>query len=335
MYMQMNYYLYEGLNNISLNDWSTPQKTFPAWEMSQKLQDWNTPQPSIDIPSFDLGIPFPSHATPQLCFPSLHTQPQFSVPPEEDVYVSADYSRFFTSDKIWESREEAFLWAREIAMNQHFCIKKWRNKPSTPRALGGTWLPCDRHGQNVPKGAGQVRDITRSKKCGCPFMLRLKEGPKGLWRIIVQHGTHNHVIADNLYGSALAGRPTAEEKEIIRVMTVNHCKPLKIHTTIHSSPGNLTKMKQVYRIMHEIRKKGMEGRTVVQQFFYECNEKGYFMEHRFNKETNKITDIFFASQDQLRLLKAFPYIVLLDSTYATNWLVTYIYIILFFCSCQG
>ena len=62
----------------------------------------------------------------------------------------------------------------------------------------------------------------------------------------------------------------------------------------------------------------MDGRTVVQEFLYRCHEKDYYTEYRINAETNQIQDIFFAHPDSIQLLKAFPHIIVLDSTSSTT-----------------
>ena len=81
---------------------------------------------------------------------------------------------------------------------------------------------------------------------------------------------------------------------------------------------NWTNQKQIYNQIAKLKKEGMEGRTVVQEFFYKCKEKQYWIQYRSDPTTNKVTDIFFANSNSIKLLKAFPYVILLDSTYATN-----------------
>lgn len=148
--------------------------------------------------------------------------------------------------------------------------------------------------------------------------MMCKEEQRESWKITVVHGTHNHEIGESVYGHALAGRPTAEEFAVLKKMTLGHCTPIKIASTLNADPKNFTTKKQVYNNMYKVRKERMEGRTVVQDFLYQCQQNDYFIEHKINAETNEITDIFFASPDSISLLKAFPYIIVLDSTYATN-----------------
>ena len=104
----------------------------------------------------------------------------------------------------------------------------------------------------------------------------------------------------------------------MREMAEIKIKPMYIKGMLSSSPNNYTSMKQVYNTLQKFKKEGMEGRTVVQEFFKKCKEKHYFIEYKSDLATNKITDIFFASSNSIRLLKAFPYVMLLDSMYATN-----------------
>ena len=72
------------------------------------------------------------------------------------------------------------------------------------------------------------------------------------WRITVKYGTHNHMICESLDGNALAGRPTAEEFEIIKNMTLGHIPPSKIATVLNAEPNNFTSRKQLYNNMQKV-----------------------------------------------------------------------------------
>ena len=219
----------------------------------------------------------------------MHSQPEFkffeSLPPIR----SSDFSVFFMTDTVFRSRKKAIDWAKSIAIANNFCIKIGRTKTTK------TWLPCDKEGWYTPRKDKNDRAYTKSKKCGCPFMLTCKEDPKGSWRIKVVEGKHNHIIGDNVHDIALAGRPTPEEKAKIKEMTLNHCRPLEIAGTLNKIPGNSTNKKQIYNMMYKVRHDQMEGRTVVQDFFFQCKQHGYYLEHRTDINKKRVTHTFFSS----------------------------------------
>ena len=248
----------------------------------------------------------------------LHTLPKFTNCVEAPVVKSADYTEFFVPDSVFGGRETAINWVKDIAKQHFFVLVNYRVQAGGNGYKGITWLACQRRGQNTPTKVPSEKVRRGSKKCGCKFMIKIVEEPIDIWNVVVVCGTHNHVISDNLHGNALAGRPTEEELKEMREMAEINIRPMYIKGKLASSPDNYTSMKQVYNTVQKFKKEGMEGRTVVQEFFKKCKEKHYFIEYRSDLATNKITDIFFANSDSIRLLKAFPYVMLLDSTYATN-----------------
>jgi len=256
-------------------------------------------------------------AKPEFGFPDLSTQPRFKYPVRPvKTPVPVDYSEFFSSELTFPTRTEAITWAKSKAMEHNFCIIIGRDKKSNLFRKGKTWLLCEKEGANTP--SKELQRDSRSKKCGCGFSLMCTEVQRDDWRINVKCGTHNHMICESLHGNPLAGRPTAKEFEIIKNMTLGHVPPSKIATVLDAEPGNVTSRKQLYNNMQKVRMERMDGRTIVQDFLYQCHEKNYYTEYRINAKTNQIQDIFFAHPDSLELLRAFPHIIVLDSTYSTT-----------------
>jgi len=193
---------------------------------------------------------------PKFGFPSLHTDPSLACQVQRKVQMSNDYSEYFTSDRVFSDRNEVIGWAKATAIEHNFYLKIGRDKKSSWKSYGKTWLQCERAGTRTP-----IKEMTKrastTKKCGCPFTLTCIEKPRGSWKIIVVTRANNHPIGDDLYGNALAGRPTPEEEKVVKMMTLSGCKPKSILTHLNKSPMNFTKQKQVYNEIYKVRSEMM------------------------------------------------------------------------------
>ena len=89
--------------------------------------------------------------------------------------------------------------------------------------------------------------VTSSKKCRCPFKLRVKPVLGGeSWMVKLICESHNHALAKSLVGHPYAGRLTKDEKIIICDITKSMVKPKHILLTLKEYNVNIsTKMKQV------------------------------------------------------------------------------------------
>ena len=143
------------------------------------------------------------------------------------------------------------------------------------------------------------------------------EFPQGSWRVKSYHAKHNHELGKTLHGHSFAGRPTEKEKEIIKDMTLAQCTPKQIAGRIKSeNPYNTTSKQQFYNYRRRLSVDAMGTRTAVTYFLTESRNRNYFV--RYRTVGNTITDIIWAHPDSLGLLKAFPYVLVMDCTYNTG-----------------
>lgn len=248
----------------------------------------------------------------------LHTAPQFSTPITEKLYTSEDFTSHFDKGETWPTKELAIEWAKAVAVSLNFYLIKVRNQTGAKGHRPAVWLKCENSGKHTPSPQSKGIVKRSSKKTDCKFEIQIVEFPTGTWNLIVKKGYHNHTIGKDLKGHGLAGRPTETEYQDIKGMYEANIQPLHIRTKLNNNPGNLTGQKTVYNNIQKLKKEGMQARTVEQEFFHKCKEERYFLEYNVDRKTNNLTDIFFAHPDSVRLLRAFPYILIMDCTYATN-----------------
>ena len=190
--------------------------------------------------------------------------------------------------------------------------------------LSGTYRPAKK-GNSQPAAAniGVHDELTvklRSRKIDCPFMLRgSRNRYSRKWHIAVECGSHNHDLSTSCEGYAFAGRLTKEQKMEVRSQTLADVEPKKILTTLQEKyPGITTSLKQVYDYRYQVIKTEMNGQGVSQYAIKFLDSRGYYVQYRTAEGTNNILDIFFAHPQSIQLLKLFPYVVVMDSTYKTN-----------------
>jgi len=70
-----------------------------------------------------------------------------------------------------------------------------------------------------------VWTVTSTRKCDCPFKLRVKSisGGEG-WMVNLIRGTHNHALTKSLSGHPYVGPLTEDEKIILGDMTKSMVK---------------------------------------------------------------------------------------------------------------
>ncbi|KAJ1416286.1 FAR1 DNA-binding domain [Sesbania bispinosa] len=122
-----------------------------------------------------------------------------------------NYSNTFTTNEIFGNRDELLKWVRETGKTHGFVVVILRSD-----AGGNGWkatlvLGCERSGVYKPYKKELTRNVTGTKKCGCPFRLRGRPVHAGDgWRLNVVCGYHNHDVTENLEGHAYAGRLTTD-----------------------------------------------------------------------------------------------------------------------------
>lgn len=158
---------------------------------------------------------------------------------------------------------------------------------------------------------------TGSKKCECPFELKGVKVSDG-WTVAIVNGTHNHPPAEYMEGHAYAGRLSEEQTETLVDLSVSLVKPKEILTQIKfRDPSNSTTIKGVYNARQKFRVVEKAGRTQMQYLIAKLEEHKYTYWHRMN-EDGIVTDLFWSPPKSGEMLRAFPRLLLMDSTYKTN-----------------
>ncbi|XP_012841587.1 PREDICTED: uncharacterized protein LOC105961870 [Erythranthe guttata] len=227
-----------------------------------------------------------------------------------------DFSHFFQVDIVFGSREELINWAKETAVSHcHRLICQSRRE-------NAQYMTCDKYGHGRQTNI-DVEDPRNSgtKKCGCPFKLIGKRSRfDELWRLTVSDGRHSHRPTLFPHGQGTNSRITPQQRARIKELRNSHVKPMLIMDRLRKDdPTIQTSMKHVYNELAKIKSEEIEGMTVIQFMMHNFQKGEYRYWHRVDSETsNTITDIMFACPESIKLLRLFPYVMLMDCTYKTN-----------------
>ena len=222
-------------------------------------------------------------------------------------------------------------WARHLAVSKKFVLVIKRSNRS--RVV----VTCDlagkyRNGKRVLPGA-ENRSIYRkpatdtpTRKCSCPFALVgvRKKFQKG-WVLTVTCGQHNHALPTTLVGHPYAGRLTAEQKEFVKEKFLYLATPKMVLQELRAKyPGNVTSIRQIYNMRETLMVEDCGEMTMTQWCLKFLKDREYRVRARQVRGSDVINALFFVHPTSLRLLKKFPYVIIMDSTYKTNKYVIYL-----------
>ncbi|KAL6513862.1 hypothetical protein OROHE_019318 [Orobanche hederae] len=173
---------------------------------------------------------------------------------------SGNISCEFTTDQIFESRDDMLDWVRTIGRKNGFVIVIDKSAKKIGNKLHKCTLVCEKGGKYQPprylKSGETLKRCTSTKKIGCPFSLRgVPIPPDGiLWGITVVCGEHNHAPTQYLKGHEYTSRLTEDEKCIVSKMAEITAPRFILSALKEHNPSNTTGIKSIYNALQSERK---------------------------------------------------------------------------------
>ncbi|GAA0175497.1 hypothetical protein LIER_28660 [Lithospermum erythrorhizon] len=84
------------------------------------------------------------------------------------------------------------------------------------------------------------------------------------------------------------------------------------------NPENRSTSKTIYNFRQLVKEEELNGHSVPQYLFKLLEDNGYGYSIQTEPGTNVLSDVLFVHPDSIKLLHAFPYVLIMDSTYNTN-----------------
>ncbi|CAM8889805.1 unnamed protein product [Rhodiola kirilowii] len=143
-----------------------------------------------------------------------------------------DYTSEFTTNQIFENREDMLNWAKRVGLENGIVVVIKNSAKKIGGKMPKCILTCERGGKYKPpflvEETSQIRN-TGTKKCECPFELRGRPiPPEGvMWGLRVICGIHNHKAAEFMDGHEYPSRLKPMEKQLVLDMA-NSTAPREI-----------------------------------------------------------------------------------------------------------
>ncbi|CAM8899320.1 unnamed protein product [Rhodiola kirilowii] len=233
-----------------------------------------------------------------------------------------DYTSEFTTNQIFENREDMLNWAKRVGLENGIVVVI-KNSAKKKVVRCRSILACERGGKYKPpflvEETSQIKN-TGTKKCECPFELRNRPiPPEGvMWGLRVICGIHDHKAAEFMDGHEYTSRLKPMEKQLVLDMA-NRTAPREILSILKQKySSNSTGIKSLYNIIGRNKSVKRGGLTQVQYVLEQLIKKEYLHDYCTNPDTNEITDNLWVHPKSLALAVNFSSVLIIDATYKTN-----------------
>ncbi|XP_074265793.1 uncharacterized protein LOC141588240 [Silene latifolia] len=212
---------------------------------------------------------------------------------------NVNYNHLFETVTCFASRDEAFEWAQKIAFDNGFALIKASNgaKNRKQPELLGSYFRCSR-----------ANDINGKELI--------------VWNILTSEkgGYHNHKVTKYKDGHRHFAGLNAEEKEFVRQQVRASISPRDIKNGLHQRTPDKPQptSTQIYSVVNKFRREVRGTRNTARQMLAVAVAANYMEWHKTDSETKELSHVFMAHPEAVKLFRAYPHVVLIDSTYKTN-----------------
>nr|KAJ0210928.1 hypothetical protein LSAT_V11C400197040 [Lactuca sativa] len=225
---------------------------------------------------------------------------------DEDTFTK---NSAFSTKQMFKSREELF----ELIQNK-------------ARSLGyikgindfvyKVVLICDRGGEY--KATNTVR-ASGTRKTNCKFEPEGKYSKEhNKWTLSVICDDHNHPPAQHMEGHPFIRRLSVDETRLVEDLTRKNLPPRDILSTLKGqNENNVSVIQTVYNAQQKIRRQEQAGKTPMQVLMSILHTNNYL--YKFTTgDSNELENLFFVHPTSWKIWRAFPHVLMIDTTYKTN-----------------
>jgi hypothetical protein len=216
----------------------------------------------------------------------------------------------------YTTHEVAYTAVLKWAMHEGYGISRKRSKPDNSDTKTSHYYQCDYHSNYQPKG---IIRRTGSRSRGCEFRFKVYLTTLDTWRVYIIFHAHSHSRSSHPIGHPCHRKLDTEAKNLVKSLSSNGVATRAISSTIRRDPQRLITSKDISNERQLIRQDYLQGRTAIESLIDElqADDSVWKMRLSLNHE-RRVTALFFAHQNQINLMRAYPDVLLLDCTYRTN-----------------
>ncbi|KAI5666703.1 hypothetical protein M9H77_16556 [Catharanthus roseus] len=127
------------------------------------------------------------------------------------------------------------------------------------------------------------------------------------WQLFIHDGRYNHAIDVYSHGHAQAAKLTEEQLIQIEQFRKSHVPPCCAVSS-----------QKIYNVVAKIKKNRMQGRNTVEEVLCLSPIRDYTVFYRNREDGNMLNDIVVANPTSIEMLRTWPYVLIMDTTYKTN-----------------
>ncbi|KAI5654311.1 hypothetical protein M9H77_31498 [Catharanthus roseus] len=140
----------------------------------------------------------------------------------------------------------------------------------------------------------------------------------------------SQTVITKIIVSSLLGHFSIFFHYIIARLTEEQLKQIEQFRKSHVPPRNILRFFQeqnvscacteIYNVVAKIKKNRMQGRNIVAEVLCLSAQRGYTVFYRNGDDSNILSDIVIAHQTSIAMIRTWPYVLIMDTTYETNML---------------
>ncbi|KAI5663736.1 hypothetical protein M9H77_23059 [Catharanthus roseus] len=139
------------------------------------------------------------------------------------------------------------------------------------------------------------------------------------WQVFVHDGRHNHAIDVYIHCHTQAAKLMEGQLIQIEQFRNSHVLPRNILRFFwEQNVGCAVSAQKIYNVVAKIKKNRMQGRNTVEEVLYLSDIRDYTVFYRNCEDSNMLSDIVVAHPTSIEMLRTWPYILIMDTTYKTN-----------------
>ncbi|KAI3755445.1 hypothetical protein L1987_55246 [Smallanthus sonchifolius] len=213
--------------------------------------------------------------------------------------------------QYFNSREDFVDWSKKRG-REHGCVIVVSRSRKKDVELG-----CNRGGEHNCRG---IVRRTESIKKSCPFKLIGRYiGKSNSWRFDVTDETHNHDPVVFEEGHAQLRKMSAGEIDLVERLHRQHVRARQVLAVIREEfPCSRCVVQDIYNATTKIRAESKIGLTPMQELENLLQSEEFVYHTRENPSTNVVEDVLFCHPTSYKMWRAFPHLMLVDTTYKTN-----------------